>query len=123
MRAIVRKRAHLVRQHTANVLSVQHILGRHTGPRFSAQRMHALSLEARERLLPAADHVLAVTTTLALLPCLGPQINTLEHAVTQRLKHPPASTQLLSVEGIGERWAQTSVLATGEMGRFPPGGN
>ena len=40
VRDVLRKRAPLVRQHTANVLSVQNILARNTGSRFSARRIH-----------------------------------------------------------------------------------
>src|SRR2546427_13123833 len=35
---LLRKRAQLVRQHTANVLSVQNIMARNTGARFSVKR-------------------------------------------------------------------------------------
>jgi transposase len=70
-------------------------------------------------LLPEAEQVLAVTSSLALLECLSQQITTLEQAVRKRLKHTPASEQLLSVKGIGEILAQTIVLETGNIGRFP----
>ena len=43
VRDLLRKRAHLVRQHTANVLSVQNIMARNTGARFSVKRMHELT--------------------------------------------------------------------------------
>ena len=43
VRDLLRKRAHLVRQHTANVLSVQNILVRNTGARFSLKRIRALT--------------------------------------------------------------------------------
>src|ERR687883_507278 len=86
VRDLLRKRAHLVRQHTANVLSVQNILARNTGARFSIKRMQELTQQALEGLLPEAAQVLAVTSTLALLDCLSQQIKTLEQAVTKRLK-------------------------------------
>src|SRR5918997_1410710 len=43
VRDLLRKRAHLVRQHTANVLSVQNIMVRNTGARFSVKRLHELT--------------------------------------------------------------------------------
>jgi transposase len=118
-REVLRKRAHLVRQRTANVRSVPNSLVRNPGVRFSAKRIQALTREELDRLLPEADQVLAVTSSLALLHCLGQQIKTLEQAVTKRLKHTPAYKQLLSGEGIGAILAQTLVLETGAMGRFP----
>src|SRR5713226_5534861 len=57
VRDVLRKRSHLVRQQTANVLSLQNIIVRNTGVRLSAKRMHALTLEEIERLLPVPEHV------------------------------------------------------------------
>jgi len=74
-------------------------------------------------MLPEADQVLAVTSSLAVLACLRQQINTLEKAIMKRLKHSPAYEQLLTVDGIGAILAQTIVLETGHIGRFPTVGN
>jgi transposase len=74
-------------------------------------------------MLPEADQVLAVTSSLAVLACLRQQINTLEKAVLKRLKHSPAYEQLLTVAGIGAILAQTIVLETGHIGRFLTVGN
>ena len=119
VRDVLRKRSPLVRQQTATVLSLQNIIVRNTGVRFSAQRMHALTLEELERLLSEPDQILAVTSSLAVLHCLGHQIKPLEKAVSKRLKHTPAYEQLQTVDGIGTIVAQTIVLETGDMGRFP----
>jgi len=119
----LRKRSHLVRQQTANVLSLQNILVRNTGVRLSAKRIRALTLEEVERLLPEPAQVLAVTSSLAVLHCLGQQSKTLEKAVSMRLKHTPAYEQLLTVDGIGTILAQTIVLETGDIGRFSTVGN
>src|SRR6516162_3484896 len=54
VRDLLRKRAHLVRQHTANVLSVQNILVRNTGARFSVKRIRELPKKELKRLLPEA---------------------------------------------------------------------
>jgi transposase len=74
-------------------------------------------------MLPEADQVLAVTSSLAVLACLRQQIHTLEKALMKRLKHSPAYEQLLTVDGIGALVAQTIVLETGHIGRFPTVGN
>src|SRR5919109_2584399 len=101
VRDVLRKRSHLVRQQTTNVLSLQNIITRNTGVRLSAKRIHTLTLEELERLLPEPDPVLAVTSSLAVVHCLGQQIKTLEKAVSKRLQHTPAYEQLLTVDGIG----------------------
>jgi transposase len=113
----------LVRQQTANVLSLQNIIVRHTGVRLSAKRIHALTLEEIERLLPEPDPVLALTSSLAVVHCLGQQINTLEKLVPTRLKHTPAYEQLQTVDGIGTILAQTIVWETGDIRRFPTVGH
>src|SRR5262245_50316425 len=123
VRDLLRKRSHLVAQHTSNVLSVQNILVRNTGVRFGVKQIHKLSQTDLEALLPEAEQVLAVTSSLALLECLSQQLHTLEQAVRKRLKHTPAYEQLLSVNGIGEILAQTILLETGHIGRFATVGN
>ena len=117
VRDVWRTRSHLVRQQPANVRSLQTILVRHTGVRLRAKRLHALTLEEVERLLPEPAQVLAVTSSLAVLHGLGQQIKTLEKAVSMRLQHPPAYEQLWTVAGIGTIVAQTIVLETGDIGR------
>src|SRR5262249_29714519 len=123
VRDTLRKRAHLVRQQTANILSLQNIMVRNTGVRLSAKRLSELTKEELQGMLPEADQVLAITSSLAVLDCLRQQIKTLEQAVMKRLKHSPAYEQLLTVAGIGVILAQTIVLETGHIGRFPTVGN
>ena len=101
VRDLWRQRAHLVRQHTANVLSVQNILVRHTGTRFSLKRIRELTKQELAGVLPETAHVLAITSSLAVLDCLRHQIKALAKSVHQRLHHTPAYEQLLTVKGIG----------------------
>src|SRR5256714_13165499 len=58
VRDLLRKRAHLVRQHTANVLSVQNIMARNTGARFSVKRMQELTKQELTTLLAEETQVL-----------------------------------------------------------------
>jgi hypothetical protein len=80
VRDALRKRSPLVRQQTAHVLSLQNIIVRHTGVRLSAKRINELTKEDLQGMLPEADQVLAVTSSLALLDCLRQQLQTLEKA-------------------------------------------
>jgi len=123
VRDLLRKRAHFVRQHTANVLRVQNIMVRNTGSRFSVKRIRELTAKELKHLLPEAYQVLAITSSLAILDCLSQQIKTLEKAVSKRLKHTPSYEQLLTVDGIGTILAQTIALETGQIGRFPTVGD
>src|ERR687887_1149020 len=97
VRDLLRKRAHVVRQHTANVLSVQNILARNTGARFSVKRIHELTKQDLTTLLTEEAQVLAVTSSLTVLDCLKHQIKTLEQIVHQRVHHTPSYEQLLTV--------------------------
>src|SRR5262250_510239 len=98
---LLRKRAHVVRQHTANVLSVHNIMARNTGARFSVKRLRELTKQERTTLLADETQVLAVTRSLVVLDCLQQQIKTLEKTVHKRLCHTPSYEQLLTVQGIG----------------------
>ena len=66
-RDLLRKRAHLVRQHTAHGLRVQNILVRNPGARLSGQRRRTLTKSALEGLLPEADQGLAVTSSFTVV--------------------------------------------------------
>jgi transposase len=123
VRDLLRKRAHLVRQHTANVLSVHNILARNTGARFSGKRIQELTQQALTTLLVDETQVLAVTSSLVVLDCLRHQIHTLEQNVHKRLHHSPSYEQLLTVPGIGPILAQTITLETGAISRFPTVGH
>ena len=101
VRDLLRKRAPLVRQHTANVLSVQNIMARNTGARFSVKRIQELTKQELQSLLAEEAQVLAVTSSLTVLDWLKRQIKTLEQTVHKRLHHTPLYEQWLTVAGIG----------------------
>jgi transposase len=123
VRALLRKRAHVVRQHTANVLSVPNLMARKTGARFSVTRMPALTQQDRTPVLAEEAQVLAVTSSLVVWDGLRPQIKTLETTMPTGLHHTPAYEPLLTVPGIGTILAQTIRLETGARSRFPTVGH
>jgi transposase len=123
VRDLLRKRAHVVRQHTANVLSVQNIMARNTGSRFSVKRMQELTKQELTTLRAEETQVLAVTSSLMVLDCLRHQITMREQTVHKRLHHTPSYEQLLTVQGIGTILGQTIALETGAISRFPSVGH
>src|SRR5262252_1118148 len=123
VRDLLRKHAHAVRQHKASVLSVQNILERHTGARFSVKRIQELTKQDLTTLLADEAQVLAVTSSLVVLDCLRHQIKTLERTVHKHLHHTPSYEPLLTVQGIGTILAQTITLETGAISRFPTVGH
>jgi transposase len=123
VRDLLRKRTHVVRQHTANLLSVQNILARNTGTRLSGKRIQELTRQDLTTLLAEETQVLAVTSSLVVVDCLKHQIKTLEKTVHKHLHHTPSYEQLLTVQGIGTILAQTISLETGTIRRFPTVGH
>src|SRR5713101_6474694 len=69
VRDLLRKRAHLVRQHTANVLSIQNLYTRNTGGAISSNRIKQLTAEEVDALLPEPELALAVKSNLAVMRC------------------------------------------------------
>src|SRR5437764_2441161 len=113
VRDLLPKRAHLVEQQTANVLSVQNIILRNTGTRLSANRIKRLSQAEVDALLPNAEQALAVSSTLVVLHCLTEQMHTVENRVQSRLHRTPQYELLQTVDGIGPSLAQTILMESG----------
>ena len=123
VRDVLRKRAHLVEQQPAHVLSVQNLILRNTGTRLSTNRIKSVSQAEVDALFPDADQALAVSSAVAVLHCLAAQIKTVETRVRSRIHKTPLYDLLQTVDGIGPILAQTILLDTGDSGRFPRGGD
>ena len=123
VRDLLRKRGQMVRQRTANLLSIQNLFSRNTGGSMSANRVKRLDSKEIDDLIPNADLALAIKTNLAMLQCADRQIDLLEKAVLDRVKLKPEFELLKTVPGIGLVLAVTIMLETGEIGRFPTVGD
>jgi len=118
VRDLLRKRGPMVRQRTANLLSLQNLITRNTGSSISSNRIKTLDSETVDALLPNQDLVLAVKANLAMIQCADGQIDILERTVTDRVKLRAAFSFLKTVPGIGQILALTIMLETGEIQRF-----
>jgi transposase len=123
VRDLLRKRSQLVRQKTANLLSIQNLYTRNTGLSISANRIKKLTSEQVEDLFTLGDVALAVKANLSVMRCVEAEIKTLEQVVRERIKLRAAFRYLLTVSGIGQTLALTIMLETGDIGRFPRVGN
>ena len=123
VRDLLRKRGQLVQQQTANVLSIQNIIVRNTGLRLSANQIKALTSPEIKNLMPHEDHALAVSSALRVTLCLAEQIKLVEKRVHNRIKKTPLYELVQSVNGIGPILAQTILLETGDIRRFPSVGD
>ena len=118
VRDLVRKRSHLVRQRTSNVLSIKNLLARNTGQSMSAAGVKRLTDEEVDAMLAGAEFVLAVKSSLAVVRRLEEQIGLLEKTALKRVGLRDAFKVLLSVSGIGPILALTIMLETGDIRRF-----
>jgi transposase len=123
IRDLLRKRSQLVRQATANLLSIQNQFARTRGQGLSANRIKQLSCEDVGNGFEDANVALAIQSNLRVLGCLDEQIGVLEDAVHGQVKLRPGYRRLLSVPGIGKILALTIMLETGDMARFPTVGD
>lgn len=119
MRDLLRKRSQLVRQRTANLLSIQNLLTRNTGQAMKGNQIKHLTSATVGELVPFQEQALALQVTVAVMQHLTEQIHQVERAVHARVKLRPAFQALLTVPGIGQTLALTIMLETGEIGRFP----
>ncbi len=118
VRDLLRKRGQMVRQRTANLLSIQNLITRNTGSSIRSNRIKTLDAEQVDDLLPNSDLALAVKANLAMIKCADEQIDILERTVTDRVKLRAEFSFLKTVPGIGQILALTIMLETGDIKRF-----
>jgi transposase len=123
VRDLLRKRGQMVRQRTANLLSIQNLFSRNTGGSMSANRVKRLDSKEIDGLVPNTELALAIKANLAMLQCADGQIDLLEKAVLDRVKLKPEFELLKTVPGIGLILALTIMLETGDITRFPTVGD
>ena len=119
IRDLLRKRSQLVRQRTANLLSIQNLLTRNTGQAMNGTQIKKLTPTTVREFVALPEHALALQVTVAVMQHLTEQIAQVERAVHSRVKLRPAFQSLLTVPGIGPTLARTIMLETGEISRFP----
>jgi transposase len=123
VRDLLRKRAHLVRQRTSNILSIQNLVQRNTGGRMKSDVIKALLPEQPAQWFENADVALAIATTVRVRQCLDTEIAALEKVVLGRVKLRPEFVKLKSIPGIGDILGLTIMLEAGAIGRFPSVGD
>lgn len=122
VRDLLRKRMTLVRQRTANILSVQNLEQRNRGTKITGNDVKTLTAAEINALYADADLALAITSTLAVIETLSAQIKVLEKTVQARAKLRPEFEPLRTVWGIGNILALTIMFEAGDMGRFASAG-
>lgn len=123
VRDLLRKRSQLVRQKTANILSIENLYARNTGHSISANRIKQLSEEKVDGVFANGDLALAIKANLRVMRSLEGEVAVLERVVKQRIKLKPTYRYLLTVSGIGQILALTIMLESGDIRRFAKVGN
>jgi len=123
VRDLLRKRGQLVRQRTANLLSIQNLLTRNTGSSLNGNRVKTLDAKQVDQLLANPDLSLALKANLAMMQCADEQIDRLETTVSERIKLREEFSLLRTVPGIGLILGLTIMLEPGDTGRFDSVGN
>ncbi|PYJ71180.1 MAG: hypothetical protein DME76_02900 [Verrucomicrobia bacterium] len=89
VRDLLRKRSQLVRQRTANLLSIQNLVTCNTGSSISANQIKGLDTRRVDELLAEGDLALSVKANLSVMRSANEQTELLERAVTERVKLRP----------------------------------
>ena len=123
LRDLLRKRISLVQLRTSTKLSLQNLSQRNLGRRFSSSELRSMATQGIDVPLEDGNLILAMDSTLEVTVFLDELIGRLEQEILRQTRPLPAFKLLKSVSGIGNVLAQTILLETGELGRFPSVGN
>jgi len=123
VRDLLRKRATLIQQRTANIVSVQNLEARNRGTKISSNEVKHLTNTRISELYDNEDLALALTTTLNVIDTLTKQTSVLEKAVLKKARLRKEWKPLLTVWGIGEILGLTIMYEAGDMSRFAGPGN
>jgi transposase len=87
VRDLLRKRAHLVKQRTQNILSIQNLTCRNTGGRLSANQTKQLTEQAVQKFYDKEEErALAINCSLRVIQTLKREITIIEKQVKSKLK-------------------------------------
>jgi transposase len=127
LRDLLRKRSQLVRQRTAQLLSMGNILTRNTGVRVSRTELKELTLEEVGHRLSQPQVALSADCSLQVAWTLDKQIDRIEQEVHKQLKLDRAAHKTLqllqTVWGVGPVLGRAILLETGPVNRFPTVGD
>lgn len=123
VRDLLRKRSHLVRQRTTQILSIQNLLARNLNLAASGKLIKGWQGPDIDALALLPEQALALRANLAVMHCINEQIGGLEQAILARAKLREDYRALQTVSGVGKVLALTIALETGDIDRFASAGN
>lgn len=123
VRDLLRKRATLVGQCTANILSVQNLEQRNRATKVSSNEVRHLTAARVDEIYDNKDLGLAVKSTIKVIEVLSEQTRAIEKAVLKKARLRDEFKLLLTVWGIGEILGLTIMYEAGDMSRFVSAGH
>lgn len=124
VRDLLRRRTRLVRDRTAEWLSIEGLIARHSGQSVGIRQLNGLEAGELRELLGNDPMVLAaVQMSFRHVEFLNKEIKKIEAAVEGRVELRDGYDRLMNVPGIGRTLTMTIMLETGPIGRFAGPGN
>lgn len=123
VRDLARKRMQLVQSRTAQILTIESSLSRHSGWRLSSNRIKCLRQADLDEMRLDAMPMLGVQANVAVMRALQTQIEGLEKVLADYCRGESGYQLLRTVTGIGEVLATVILLETGSIERFADAGN
>jgi transposase len=123
VRDLLRRRAFLVRDRTAHLLSVKNLYSRNTGAQVPANELKRLTDEQVTAQFSDPHLALAITSSLAVVRGINEEIAGIEKLILKDAKLRPEFELLKSIPGIGQTLALTIMYETGSISRFADAGH
>jgi transposase len=123
VRDLLRRRAFLVRDRTAHLLSVKNLYSRNTGAQVAANELKRLTDEQVTAKFSDPHLALAITSSLAVVRGINEEIAGIEKLILKDAKLRPEFELLKSIPGIGQTLALTIMYETGSISRFADAGH
>lgn len=118
VRDLLRRRLLLVKQRTAQLLSLQSLIGRHTGVRLSCLKMKQLQRDALSDYFATPAALFAAQQSHRLMHQLTEQIESIEAFLQAQCHDDEHYARVTSIPGVGKILGMTILLETGPVERF-----
>jgi transposase len=118
LRDLLRKRGYLVKQRTANMLSLQNLFHRSNGRRLTSEELRTLDVDRIHQGFKDANIALSAASTYRVLKCVNKEVQELEKEILRQVRPDPSLKLLQTVAGVGRVLAPTILLESGEISRF-----
>jgi len=123
VRDLLRRRLLLVKQRTAQLLSLQSLIGRHTGQRLNCLKMKQLQQADLAHYFDTPAALFAAQQSHRLMQQYNAQIEAIEAYLLEQCEPNDTYRLLTSMPGVGRILGMTILLETGSIERFAKVGN